>query len=367
MKDLKIENLRKVFLDQRTHREIVAVEDFSLEIAQGEFITLLGPSGCGKTTVLRMLAGFEEPSSGKILLSDKDVSQLPPHKRNSTMVFQSYALFPHMSVRENIAYGLRLKNLSKKDIEKRLQEILRLVSLQAYENRKPNELSGGQQQRVALARAITVEPDLLLFDEPLSNLDAKLRESMRVEIRNLQQRLGITSVYVTHDQIEALAISDRIVVMNKGNIEQVGSPLEIYFRPKTFFVADFMGATNFLDVELRPTKAGATFQFEGEEYEIESPWFQLDSPQQVKLVCRPEAIRLQGVSGVSAKVRELTYLGSHYEYVVETSHKRLLRARKAATPFEASYKVGEELRLDFDPNLLSWLPTEGRDLKAEKT
>ncbi|MCL7453187.1 MAG: ABC transporter ATP-binding protein, partial [Anaerolineae bacterium] len=225
---LLLEDVVKVFAGRGGSGEVVAVDHVDIEIQEGELVTLLGPSGCGKTTTLRLIAGFEFPTQGIIRLDGQVINDEPPHKRNMSMVFQSYAVFPHLSVYENIAYGLNVQRLSKTEVRRRVAQVLELVELTGLENRAPNQLSGGQQQRVALARALVMEPKVLLMDEPLSNLDAKLREQMRTEIRRIQKRLGITSVYVTHDQVEAMTLSDRIVVMNLGRIEQVGSPTEIY-------------------------------------------------------------------------------------------------------------------------------------------
>ncbi|RME65887.1 MAG: ABC transporter ATP-binding protein, partial [Caldilineae bacterium] len=235
---LKLENLSKVFASRSGSGEVVAVDDVNLDIERGQFVTLLGPSGCGKTTTLRLIAGFEFPTTGRIVLDGEDIADLPPNRRDMAMVFQSYAIFPHLNVFENIAYGLRIKKLSNQEIRRQVATVLELTELTGLENRQPNQLSGGQQQRVALARALVMEPKVLLFDEPLSNLDAKLRVQMRSEIRRIQQELGITSVYVTHDQDEAMVLSDRIVVMNQGRIQQVGSAPEIYRRPANRFVAD---------------------------------------------------------------------------------------------------------------------------------
>src|SRR5687768_13625694 len=228
-------------------RAVVAVDDVSLSFGGGSFVTFLGPSGCGKTTTLRMIAGFENPTTGRILVDGNDVSRRTPDKREMGMVFQSYALFPHLSVFENVAYGLRLRRRSGATLREAVDRTLELVNLQGLGSRRPSELSGGQQQRVALARAMAIEPRVLLFDEPLSNLDAKLRVSLRSEIRRIQQTLGITSVYVTHDQSEAMALSDVVVVMNAGRVEQSGSPDEVYRRPVTRFVADFIGRANFVE------------------------------------------------------------------------------------------------------------------------
>ncbi len=239
--------LRKV---TKRFGDFVAVEDVSLDIRRGEFITLLGPSGCGKTTILRMISGFEFPTEGTVLLDGVDVTEVPPYRRNVNQVFQSYALFPHLTVAENIAFGLKMKGASKTHIAAKVKEGIELVSLQGKEDNKPSALSGGQRQRVALARAIVCEPKVLLLDEPLSALDAKLRHAMQAELKQLQQRLGITFVFVTHDQEEALTMSDRIAIVNKGRIEQLGTADEIYHRPKTRFVAEFIGQANLMPAQV---------------------------------------------------------------------------------------------------------------------
>src|SRR5687768_6391398 len=241
-----LERLTKEFRSPEG-RGVVAVDDVSLSFGGGSFVTFLGPSGCGKTTTLRMIAGFENPTTGRILVDGNDVSRRTPDKREMGMVFQSYALFPHLSVFENVAYGLRLRRRSGAALREGVERTLELVNLQGLGSRRPSELSGGQQQRVALARAMAIEPRVLLFDEPLSNLDAKLRVALRTEIRRIQQQLGITSIYVTHDQSEAMALSDLVVVMNAGRIEQAGPPDEVYRRPATRFVADFIGRANFVE------------------------------------------------------------------------------------------------------------------------
>ena len=241
MSRLVLKNIVKKF------ENVIAVDHVSLEVEEGEFVTLLGPSGCGKTTTLRTVAGFYQPDEGEIYFNDRLMNNIPPAKRNTAMCFQSYALFPHMNVWDNIAFGLKMRKVPTEEQKKRVAEVLQMMSLAGMEKRMPSQLSGGQQQRVALARAIVTQPDILLFDEPLSNLDAKLRVQVRVEIKEMQKRLGITSLYVTHDQDEALAISDRIVVMNQGHIEQVGDPETIYLHPATSFVAGFIGLANILN------------------------------------------------------------------------------------------------------------------------
>lgn len=225
------------------------IKDVNIDFEKGHFVTFLGPSGCGKTTLLRMVAGFYEPDDGEILLNGKRIERIPPYSRNTAMVFQEYALFPHMNVFDNVSYGLRVKNRPKEEIERRVKEALDLMQLKGMEDRFPNQMSGGQQQRVAVARALVMNPEVLLLDEPLSNLDAKLRESVRVELRDIQKKMGLSTIYVTHDQSEALSMSDMIVVLKGGVVHQTGSPQEIYFEPKTPFVADFIGTTNLLSVK----------------------------------------------------------------------------------------------------------------------
>lgn len=240
---LQLKNINKYF--GKNH----VIKNVNLNFEKGHFITFLGPSGCGKTTLLRMIAGFYEPDEGEILLNGKNIEKVPPYDRNTAMVFQEYALFPHMNVFDNVSYGLRVKKKSKDEIEKRVKQALVLMQLEGMEKRFPNQMSGGQQQRVAVARALVMNPEVLLLDEPLSNLDAKLRESVRVELRQIQQKMGLSTIYVTHDQSEALSMSDAIVVLKDGIVHQVGTPQEIYFEPKTAFVADFIGTTNLISLK----------------------------------------------------------------------------------------------------------------------
>ena len=247
-KGVRLEHISKIYQDPKTKKNFYAVKDTNLEIEPGSFVTLLGPSGCGKTTTLRMIAGFESPDEGEIYLGNEPINALTPNKRDTAMVFQSYALLPHYNIFDNVAYGLKIRKMPKDEIKRRVTDILALVGLEGMESRMTNQLSGGQQQRVALARALVMEPGVLLFDEPLSNLDAKLRVTMRTEIRRIQQRAGITAVYVTHDQSEAMALSDKIIVMEKGLVSQMGTPQEIYYHPEATNVADGADTT----VVLRP-------------------------------------------------------------------------------------------------------------------
>ncbi len=319
---LELTGLEKVFHSKKS--EVHALDRIDLTINPGEFVTLLGPSGCGKTTTLRIIAGFETPSAGDVLLDGQSMVTISPDKRPMAMVFQSYALFPHMTVWENVAYGLKLKKLPQLQLKDEVEQALTSMGLTKMKDRAPAQMSGGQQQRVALARAMVMRPKVLLFDEPLSNLDAKLRVAMRSEIRRLQQRLGITGVYVTHDQDEAMSMSDRIVVMNEGKIEQVDSPVEIYRHPATVFVADFIGRANFLKVDAASSEGEgrAKVAVLGEEFSTPAAPDTL-SGQSVLLV-RPESIRLaratgQSIGGRVGRVLSAVFFGESVEYIVETA------------------------------------------------
>jgi len=315
---LRLQDLVKIFPARQGSSEVAAVDHVSLDIEQGELITLLGPSGCGKTTTLRMIAGFEFPTQGSILLDGRPINMLPPHKREMSMVFQSYAIFPHLNVYENVSYGLNVTHVAKDEARKRVDEVLELVQLTGLGTRAPNQLSGGQQQRVALARALVMHPKVLLMDEPLSNLDAKLRETMRTEIRRIQKSINITSVYVTHDQIEAMTLSDRIVVMNRGVIEQVGPPDELYSHPASRFVADFIGRANFLDGVVMESGDGVlVVDVFGSPVRVSPPALRLTAGSPVTLVVRPEAVRVTPQDGqFQGVVKRVTYLGNAVDYEV---------------------------------------------------
>ncbi|HRF48368.1 MAG TPA: ABC transporter ATP-binding protein [Anaerolineales bacterium] len=323
---LELRNVIKEFASPGHQSPVRAVDGVTLTIEPGEFITLLGPSGCGKTTTLRMLAGFEFPTSGQILLDGQDITVVPPNQRQMTMVFQSYALFPHLSVFENIAYGLRLKHLRESEVREQVDIVLHLINLTGMDARSPHQLSGGQQQRVALARALVMKPKVLLFDEPLSNLDAKLRLQMRMELRRLQRRLGVTAVYVTHDQAEAMSLSDRIVVMRAGRVEQVGLPREIYAEPQTAFVADFIGRANFV-----PTTVEA---LDGDHARVSALGQTLTVPahaglgqgSEAYLVIRPDALQIVPTTESGAAPGEIVgaaYLGQTAEYDIEVGNQAL--------------------------------------------
>ncbi|PSJ58394.1 ABC transporter ATP-binding protein [Kumtagia ephedrae] len=304
---LQIEHIRKSF------GPTTVVQDFNLDVGRGEFVSFLGPSGCGKTTVLRMVAGFEEPSSGRIVVAGKDVTRLKPNQRNVGMVFQAYALFPNLTVAQNVGFGLKVAGMPKPDADRRVAEMLNLIKLPEFGDRYPYQLSGGQQQRVALARALAPKPKLLLLDEPLSALDAKVRVSLRDEIRMIQKELGITTIFVTHDQEEALSISDRIVVMYGGKAEQVGTPFEIYNRPATKFVANFVGTLNVLEGVVSDAAAGKV-RISSQELSLKGKLNGSKTGDQLSLALRPEAIALGPKPGHDAslqgQIADVHFLGS---------------------------------------------------------
>ena len=331
---LSLVELTKTF--SNTVSDVTAVDHINLDIRPGEFITLLGPSGCGKTTTLRMIAGFEDATSGQVMLDGENMVVVPPNRRPMSMVFQSYALFPHLSVRENVAYGLRLRKKSTEEIKEEVDIALAAMNLTAMADRAPSQLSGGQQQRVALARAMVVRPKVLLFDEPLSNLDAKLRVKMRVEIRRMQKRLGISSVYVTHDQSEAMAMSDRIVVMNSGRIEQVDTPEEIYLHPASVFVADFVGRANFVPAQAQEVGEDGMAEIEalGQKIRVHSSEGAKEAVREGKetvVLVRPESMRIQPtdekpatLTGSLGQVVTSIFYGETVEYEIETEFGSLV-------------------------------------------
>jgi iron(III) transport system ATP-binding protein len=353
---LTLEKVTKTFPPRGGTGEVNAVKDADLQISRGELVTLLGPSGCGKTTTLRMIAGFEFPTSGRIMLDGKEVNTLPPNNREMSMVFQSYALFPHLNTFENIAYGLNVQRLLKPEIVKRVKRVMDLVELDGYERRAPNQLSGGQQQRVALARALVMEPKVLLMDEPLSNLDAKLRESMRTEIRRIQRSLGITSVYVTHDQIEAMTLSDRIVVMNEGVIEQVGTPIEIYRYPRTRFVADFIGRANFIDAVVVDGKPGnLTVKVYDQTVRLSTVTETFAEGAKLTLIARPEMLQVSDQGELSGIVRRASYLGNMFDYDIEVGGQ-LLTAVDTDPRHTTIYPEGSQVGLSLLADCIHVLP-----------
>lgn len=339
----------------------LVLKGVTLEIKPGEFFFVLGPSGCGKTTFLRVLAGFLFPDEGQVFFGDRDVTFVPPHKRNAAMVFQHYALFPHMTVWDNVAYGLKVRKLPRDEIERRVKEALRLVRLEGFEKRLPLQLSGGQQQRVALARAIAVHPDLLLLDEPLSNLDAKLRAEMRGELKALQRQLGVTTVYVTHDQKEALAMADRIAVMSDGQIVQVGTPTELYRKPRTRFVAEFLGDANVWEGRVKSVHADAVVvETPFGEVQCQKPSFTVREGEKVWVMVRPEAVTVDRITTANltntftARVEQATYLGEAVEIVA-----RIGEVPVKALQFRPSDGgLPHEVRLQFSPDDLVLLPRE---------
>jgi putative spermidine/putrescine transport system ATP-binding protein len=324
----------------------VAVSEISLEIHDGEFIALLGPSGCGKTTTLRMIAGFVEATEGRIFFGDTDMTEVPANKRNTGMVFQGFALFPHMTVAQNVAYGLEMRKVPRPEINERVAKVLGLVQMGSFASRLPRQLSGGQQQRVALARALVINPHVLLLDEPLSALDAKLRHEVRLQIRQLQQDLGLTTVFVTHDQEEALSLADRLVVMNAGRIEQIGSPSDLYERPATPFVADFIGKTNFFKGSMK-----------GDEFLTE---FGLSLRPDKKLAgatllgVRPEKIQISAQlnqpNAMEGVVELVSYLGPSTEYRVRIAADRHVLIQQPNREAKASFDVGQKVSLVIPPD-----------------
>jgi len=305
---IKLKNISISFDDEQI------IDNMNLYIRDKEFITFLGPSGCGKTTTLRIIAGFLQPDSGEVIFDGKVINELPPHKRQLNTIFQRYALFPHLNVYENIAFGLRLRKISEKEIKETVTEMLSLVNLKGFERRNISSLSGGQQQRVAIARALAVKPKILLLDEPLGALDLKLRKDMQVELKNIQKRLGITFIYVTHDQEEALSMSDTIVVMNGGKIQQIGTPLDIYNEPKNAFVADFIGESNIIEGVMR---ADFWVEMAGNKFKCLDKGFGID--EEVDVVVRPEDVDIVKAEDgmISGKVTSITFKGVHYEIIVE--------------------------------------------------
>ena len=338
--EVKFENITKKF------NETIAVDNVSCKFEAGTLTTLLGPSWCGKTTSLRIIAGLERATSGKILVDNEDVTLLPATDRDVSMVFQSYALFPHMSVIENVSYGLKMINVNKEEYTEKALETLKLVNLEGYENRMPSELSGGQQQRVAVARAIVLKPKVLLFDEPLSNLDAKLRRQVREDIREIQQKLGVTTIYVTHDQEEALAISDKVIVMNKAVIAQEGSPKELYNFPKNKFVANFIGDANDVTAEII-NKQSNIYDLKLAEMNVK---IEIDKElnDRVSLALRPEKIEIKRTNNencIHAKIKSASFVGSSYQYILSSKIGELYVVSGNTNDI---FKVGEEVFLSID-------------------
>jgi len=360
---LKVENLVKTFPARNKKKDVfTAVDHVSLNFRQGELITLLGPSGCGKTTTLRMLAGFEYPTSGKVIVDGENITNQPPNKRDVGMVFQNYALFPHLTVYENISYGLKIKKVDKEEIKIRTEKVLSLMELEDLKDRNPSQISGGQQQRVAIARAIIIEPNILLFDEPLSNLDSKLRQYMRTEIRNLQRRLGITSIYVTHDQEEAMAISDQIVILNEGKVQQIGSPLDIYLNPVNSFVANFIGDSDILSAFVDDINEDSVrLKIEGTTFHVKNIFdnkFQKDDV--VHCVMKPEFWSINEQGNFLVEIIQATFLGSHMEYVVQLGNQSF-KFLDYYHYENGQIKIGEKVRLKLRNDLVKVLEKNERE------
>ncbi len=348
-KGISIKNMSKIFVIN-SKSKVVAVDKVNLEVQPGDFVTLLGPSGCGKTTLLRMVAGFETLTEGEIFIGKENVASLTPDKRDTALVFQNYALFPHMNVYDNIAYGLKLQKLGKPEINRRVQKILDLMKMNDFAHRVPSQMSGGQQQRVSLARALVMEPGVLLFDEPLSNLDAKLRVHMRDEIRKIQKEVGITSLYVTHDQSEAMGLSDKVVIMKDGIIEQVGSPREIYQRPANAFVAGFIGKANIIKgVVKSESERGYLVDIMDVTYSVTSNKKHVVNDH-VEMVVRPESI-IVGKKDYKTIVTKSMFMGENHEYEVGWFGQTLQISE--SNPFgKKTYEVDDEMYIGYDETAL---------------
>jgi spermidine/putrescine transport system ATP-binding protein len=335
--------------------DVTAVAGINLDMPSGEFFSLLGPSGCGKTTTLRLIAGFERPDEGQILLDGVDMVQTPPHKRNVNTVFQNYALFPHLTVAENVAFGLRYQDVSKQEAKTKVADALELVRLQGLERRRPSQLSGGQQQRVALARALILNPAVLLLDEPLGALDAKLRKALQIELKALQEEIGITFIYVTHDQEEALTMSDRLAVMSNGRVEQIGSPSDVYEEPATSYVADFLGVSNLMDATAGGVDAGGRCKVRLGEFELVAGHGDTDARGDVKIVIRPERVRLEetgrtGENRVPGMVERVVYVGAIMQVIVHLAPGQTLQAwvqnQGEGLPYGQGHPVSVHLPVD---------------------
>ncbi len=374
--DVRLERVTKTFGDA------LAVDDLSLDIAEGEFFSMLGPSGCGKTTTLRMIGGFEEPSRGTVYLGGRDVTDLPAYKRDVNTVFQSYALFPHLNVFENVAFGLRRRKVAKGDVKARVDDALRLVEMSGFEERKPGQMSGGQQQRVALARALVNHPKVLLLDEPLGALDLKLRKQMQLELKRIQQEVGITFIYVTHDQEEAMTMSNRLAVMRAGRTEQIGPPEEVYEQPQTQFVAAFLGASNLLEGDLKEQRDGTSTVLlaGGDVVHLPNDRVPFRVGESVLVGVRPEKITIrsdggksegggsdQGWNSVSGLLRMATYIGVSHQYKVEGPGGHELTVWVQNLGAEPAPAPGERVTLSWRwEHTFAVLPQEGISMEEEE-
>ena len=363
---LSLKNVSKAFDDK------TVLSSLDLDIQDGEFITLLGPSGCGKTTLLRLIAGFEQPDTGAVVLSGHNITQAAPEHRPLNTVFQNYALFPHMSVYDNVAYGLKMEKRPKDEIRQRVDDVLAMVQLQDFARRKPHQLSGGQQQRVAIARAVVKRPQLLLLDEPLSALDYKLRRTMQVELKRLQRELGITFVFVTHDQEEALSMSDRVVVLKDGAIQQLGTPREIYERPANLFTARFVGETNLFPGYLTSVEeTGITLNILGLSRTLQKPGFTLRKGEQVNVLLRPEDIRVlapEDERGLAGRIVERNYKGSTLDSVIHLEDGTEVLASEFFDEDDPTfdYKLGEPVRVSWVDGWEWLLPVELEPVNSEE-
>ncbi len=368
--DVRLERVSKLFGD------VAAVDDLSLDIAEGEFFSLLGPSGCGKTTTLRMIGGFEDASLGTVYLGGRDVTDDPPYKRDVNTVFQSYALFPHLDVYENVAFGLRRKKVDKGELETRVKDAMTLVDLIGFESRKPPQMSGGQQQRVALARALVNHPKVLLLDEPLGALDLKLRKKMQLELKRIQQEVGITFIYVTHDQEEAMTMSDRLAVMRLGKIEQLGDPESVYENPATEFVAGFLGASNLLEGDVKESNGelSSIALTSGGTMQLPTARIPGDAGPRIKVGVRPEKVGIErgssspaGMNSVEGTVSMGTYIGVSHQYKVATSGGTLLTVYVQNLGADESPRQGEQVTLSWKPeHTFAVIPQEGLVMEEDE-
>ena len=362
---LQINKLRK------TYGKFTAVKDIQLDIRKGEFLTLLGGSGSGKTTTLLSVAGFLEPTSGEILLNGDSILDKPAHKRNIGMVFQQYSLFPHMTIFDNVAFPLKMRKVGKAEIKERVKNILNLVELDSFAKRKPNQLSGGQQQRVALARALVFEPNILLMDEPLAALDKKLRETMQMEIRDLHEKLGLTIIYVTHDQEEALKMSDRIAVFNKGSIEQIGTPEDLYDRPESQFVAQFLGNSNAIHGTVSETEEGyVTITNSHDNTFKASTDYTYSNGDTVVVMIRPEKVDISktkkdSLNRIEATVSEMIYLGESYRYILKTATgEEVIVKKQIRYVDETVFQIGDTVYVTWEKENAVALPSNGEGEEA---
>jgi spermidine/putrescine transport system ATP-binding protein len=338
--------------------EVTAVDGINLDVAGGEFFSLLGPSGCGKTTTLRLIAGFEQPTEGRVVLDGRDVAHTPPHKRNVNTVFQSYALFPFLTVEENVSFGLRYKNVTKAEARRKTAEALALVRLEGFQKRRPSQLSGGQQQRVALARALVLNPAVLLLDEPLGALDAKLRKALQIELKALQEEVGITFIYVTHDQEEALTMSDRLAVMSNGRIEQIGSPLEVYEEPSTAYVADFLGVSNLMSAL---GDGGGRVRLG--DFQLVAARGDTGAGGPIRIVVRPERVHLEdhgtpGDNRIPGMVERVLYVGSTIQVIVHLAHGETLQAWMQNRGGDPPWQQGTAVSVHLPADAIRVLPDE---------